>query len=219
MVTYEAARPWTKSAGSRHRSAWTSATPTARRSTVGTATEVYTYLRVLFARVGHRPCPRCGADVPPEHGADEATDGIWMGDEDGEPEEIVQCPHCNAALPALDMASFSFNQPEGACPTCTGLGTVYGANLPHPRRRQKPGRRGGAGLGSRMSTATSKPCKQPGVTTASTWTRRSRFAAWAKPNATCCCTVWTAPHFDAMSRRWIRQKRWRRGASRAWSPT
>ena len=100
------------------------------RSTVGTATEVYTYLRVLFARVGHRPCPRCGADVPPEHGADEATDGIWMGDEDGEPEEIVQCPHCNAALPALDMASFSFNKPEGACPTCTGLGTVYGANLP-----------------------------------------------------------------------------------------
>ena len=30
------------------------------RSTVGTATEVYTYLRVLFARVGHSPCPNCG---------------------------------------------------------------------------------------------------------------------------------------------------------------
>src|SRR5512137_769610 len=35
------------------------------RSTVGTATEVYTYLRVLFARVGHRSCPACGKDVPP----------------------------------------------------------------------------------------------------------------------------------------------------------
>src|SRR5512136_3057854 len=35
------------------------------RSTVGTATDVYTYLRVLFARVGHRPCPACGKDVPP----------------------------------------------------------------------------------------------------------------------------------------------------------
>ena len=34
------------------------------RSTVGTATEVYTYLRVLFARMGHRPCPNCGKDVP-----------------------------------------------------------------------------------------------------------------------------------------------------------
>ena len=27
------------------------------RSTVGTVTEVFTYLRVLFARLGHRPCP------------------------------------------------------------------------------------------------------------------------------------------------------------------
>src|SRR5512137_1511381 len=35
------------------------------RSTVGTSTEVYTYLRVLFARLGHRPCPACGKDVPP----------------------------------------------------------------------------------------------------------------------------------------------------------
>jgi len=35
------------------------------RSTVGTSTEVFTYLRVLFARLGHRPCPRCGKDVPP----------------------------------------------------------------------------------------------------------------------------------------------------------
>jgi excinuclease ABC subunit A len=35
------------------------------RSTVGTVTDVYTYLRVLFARLGHRPCPACGLDVPP----------------------------------------------------------------------------------------------------------------------------------------------------------
>ncbi len=35
------------------------------RSTVGTATEVFTYLRVLYARLGHRPCPECGQDVPP----------------------------------------------------------------------------------------------------------------------------------------------------------
>src|SRR3989440_7109927 len=35
------------------------------RSRVGTVPEVYTYLRVLFARLGHRPCPTCGKDVPP----------------------------------------------------------------------------------------------------------------------------------------------------------
>ena len=33
------------------------------RSTVGTVTEVYDYLRLLFARVGHPHCPRCGRPV------------------------------------------------------------------------------------------------------------------------------------------------------------
>jgi excinuclease ABC subunit A len=33
------------------------------RSTVGTITEVYDYLRVLFARIGHPHCPRCGRPI------------------------------------------------------------------------------------------------------------------------------------------------------------
>src|SRR5688572_28434260 len=33
------------------------------RSTVGTTTEVYDYLRVLFARVGEQRCPRCDGEV------------------------------------------------------------------------------------------------------------------------------------------------------------
>jgi excinuclease ABC subunit A len=33
------------------------------RSTVGTITEVYDYLRVLFARVGHPHCPNCGRPI------------------------------------------------------------------------------------------------------------------------------------------------------------
>ncbi len=33
------------------------------RSTVGTVTEVYDYLRLLYARVGHPHCPRCGRPV------------------------------------------------------------------------------------------------------------------------------------------------------------
>ena len=33
------------------------------RSTVGTVTEVYDYLRLLFARVGHPHCPKCGKPV------------------------------------------------------------------------------------------------------------------------------------------------------------
>jgi excinuclease ABC subunit A len=33
------------------------------RSTVGTITEIYDYLRVLFARVGHPHCPTCGRPI------------------------------------------------------------------------------------------------------------------------------------------------------------
>src|SRR3989344_7872321 len=33
------------------------------RSTVGTTTEIYDYLRLLFARVGHPHCPICGREI------------------------------------------------------------------------------------------------------------------------------------------------------------
>jgi excinuclease ABC subunit A len=33
------------------------------RSIVGTVTEIYDYLRLLFARVGHPHCPRCGREI------------------------------------------------------------------------------------------------------------------------------------------------------------
>jgi excinuclease ABC subunit A len=33
------------------------------RSTVGTITEIYDYLRVLFARIGHPHCPDCGREI------------------------------------------------------------------------------------------------------------------------------------------------------------
>ena len=38
-------------------------TVTSARSTVGTATEIYDYLRLLYARVGRIHCPRCGVEV------------------------------------------------------------------------------------------------------------------------------------------------------------
>lgn len=33
------------------------------RSTVGTITEIYDYLRLLFARIGHPHCPKCGREI------------------------------------------------------------------------------------------------------------------------------------------------------------
>lgn len=33
------------------------------RSTVGTVTEIYDYLRLLYARIGHPHCPKCGKEI------------------------------------------------------------------------------------------------------------------------------------------------------------
>ena len=108
------------------------------RSTVGTVTEIFTYLRVLWARIGHRPCPACGRDIPPAYHMSGDGAGDWeLGDDDpaGEPDEApedgqtVPCPHCGTPVPEMAMGNFSFNKPSGACPTCTGLGTVHQANL------------------------------------------------------------------------------------------
>ena len=33
------------------------------RSTVGTVTEIYDYMRLLYARIGHPHCPKCGREV------------------------------------------------------------------------------------------------------------------------------------------------------------
>lgn len=98
------------------------------RSTVGTFTDLYSYLRVLFARLGHRPCPACGKDVPPSFDPD-CTAYDAEGDVAGGSPDTFPCPHCKAPIPEIEMASFSFNKPEGACPTCTGLGTLNQANL------------------------------------------------------------------------------------------
>src|SRR5690606_13849581 len=45
------------------------------RSTVGTATEVYDYLRLLWARVGRTYCPRCDREVRPDT-VQSATDAV-----------------------------------------------------------------------------------------------------------------------------------------------
>jgi excinuclease ABC subunit A len=92
------------------------------RSTVGTVTEVFTYLRVLFARLGHRPCPKCGQNLPPLTSQAIAED--WQDDSDESTGANFPCPHCGAAIPEIGMANFSFNKPDGACPACTGLGVV-----------------------------------------------------------------------------------------------
>jgi excinuclease ABC subunit A len=113
------------------------------RSTVGTATEVFTYLRVLYARLGYRTCEACGTAVPPElHLGDDADDWDDEADppdgptpHDAEPGSpgigpgSYPCPGCGAPVERLTMAHFSFNKLAGACPRCTGIGEVVEPRL------------------------------------------------------------------------------------------
>ena len=43
--------------------------------------------------------------------------------------EKYACPDCNLSLPELAPRLFSFNSPHGACPQCTGLGTLLKIDL------------------------------------------------------------------------------------------
>ncbi|MBN2656896.1 MAG: excinuclease ABC subunit UvrA [Spirochaetales bacterium] len=190
------------------------------RSTVGTITEIYDYLRLLFARIGTAHCPTCGIEIKeqsvdqiidtvheyPEgsriiilapvvkgrkgqhqkvfddarksgfarvrvngeilslddpieldknkkHSIEividrlkvssetrkrlaesvetalEITDGKVIAVRTGEKEdeetffsEKNSCPHCGFSMPELQPRLFSFNNPYGACPDCSGLG-------------------------------------------------------------------------------------------------
>ena len=45
------------------------------RSTVGTVTEVYDYIRLLFARIGVPHCPKCGKEIKPQS-VDQIIDAV-----------------------------------------------------------------------------------------------------------------------------------------------
>ena len=188
------------------------------RSTVGTVTEIYDYLRLLFARVGHPHCYKCGRPVERQtvqqivdaildmdegvriqimapivrrrkgehkdvfeearrggfvrvrvngevhdlsdtfdldkkkwHDVEVVVDRLVVGDsaEQSRVADSVEtalkmasggvlvaagggegliysenfaCVHCNISLGELEPRTFSFNNPHGACATCTGLG-------------------------------------------------------------------------------------------------
>ncbi len=81
------------------------------RSTVGTYTEILTYLRILYAKLATRICPNCKLEIPPTF-------------EEEEDYSHTSCPHCKSKISHLTMASFSFNKVEGACPKCNGIGVV-----------------------------------------------------------------------------------------------
>jgi excinuclease ABC subunit A len=51
-------------------------TPRNPRSTVGTVTEIYDYLRLLYARIGTPHCPQCGREIK-EQSVDQIVDALF----------------------------------------------------------------------------------------------------------------------------------------------
>ena len=190
------------------------------RSTVGTVTEIYDYLRLLFARIGKPHCPKCGKEIK-EQSVDQIIDTIMtypegakiillaplIRNKKGEHQKVIEdakkagfarmringmtvnledeihleknkkhtieiivdrvkvsenarkriaesvetcldiadgqiiviektdagenteffsrknsCADCGISIPELQPRLFSFNNPEGACPQCSGIG-------------------------------------------------------------------------------------------------
>ena len=50
------------------------------RSTVGTTTEIYDYLRLLFARIGIPHCPDCGKEIVPQSASSIIAKVMQMGE-------------------------------------------------------------------------------------------------------------------------------------------
>ncbi len=61
------------------------------RSTVGTTTEIYDYLRLLFARVGTPHCPECGRVIKKQT-TDQVTDDILALADDESTRAIIMAP-------------------------------------------------------------------------------------------------------------------------------
>jgi len=87
------------------------------RSTVGTITEIYDYLRLLYSRVGWPYCPHCGKRLK------KADRKPGKGKKKNDNPNPYSCPECSFVLPDLEPRHFSFNSNYGACFHCGGLGT------------------------------------------------------------------------------------------------
>src|SRR5712692_5668095 len=144
------------------------------RSTVATITEIYDYLRLLFARVGHAFCYNCGREITQQsvqqivdlgdeinlnknqrHTIEVMVDrlAIRSGIEkrladslevafkygqdllkierlDARTDNEIYfsqrfaCVECGISYPEITPRMFSFNSPHGACPECSGIGSI-----------------------------------------------------------------------------------------------
>ncbi|MFZ4648607.1 MAG: excinuclease ABC subunit UvrA [Patescibacteria group bacterium] len=79
------------------------------RSTVGTVSEIYDFLRLLYAKIGVPHCSECGARLK-RVAKKEKNAPAYL------------CPAGHVSMSDLEPSHFSFNSSQGACATCAGLG-------------------------------------------------------------------------------------------------
>jgi len=93
------------------------------RSTVGTLTDIYTDLRMVYEKLGVRSCPHCGAVIAAVDCREETEK------REGEFYVYMYCHRCGQRMEKFTRSHFSYNTREGACPSCAGLGKVLSINL------------------------------------------------------------------------------------------
>lgn len=93
------------------------------RSTVGTVTEIYDYLRLLYARAGRPSCPHCNLELKKESVTKKVSKTIRGREiKSTSLERFFVCSECGYKRPDFEPKDFSFNSGHGACPDCSGLG-------------------------------------------------------------------------------------------------
>ncbi len=79
-----------------------------RRSTVGTASEIWHHLAILFASIGERGCTECGTKM--------VRGWEWI------------CPSCGSRAPIARPRHFSPSNYAAVCTNCHGVGTLQNPN-------------------------------------------------------------------------------------------
>lgn len=90
------------------------------RSSVGTVTDIYTDLRMIYEKLGKRVCPHCGKEILASSCAEEVVK------EKDDFTVFMYCSECGAKMEKLTRTYFSYNTREGACPKCEGMGRIIG---------------------------------------------------------------------------------------------
>ena len=100
------------------------------RSTVGTATEIYDYLRLLFARVGRTYCLQCGEEVRKDT-VDEVAEAV-LG--------LGEGTRLNVLFPVMAIGAGAGGETAGSAASRQGSRTNSAAlGLTGPKKRKKKG--------------------------------------------------------------------------------